>query len=186
MIRLFVALSLPEQLRLRLAGLRGQLPGARWVPPENMHLTLRFVGEVDEHVADDVHTELERVAGDPLELRLQGVGHFASRGQVRALWAGVEPSDALDRFQARIELACQRAGLASETRRFHPHVTVARCRDTSLDRVAHFMEDHAGFSAPPFEAGAFTLFSSTLGKSGSTYLPELTYPLGIYVSADQH
>lgn len=186
MIRLFVALSLPEQLRLRLAGLRGQIPGARWVPPENMHITLRFVGEVDEHIADDVHTELERVAFDPLEISVRGVGHFESRGQVRALWAGVERSEALTGLQTRVEKACQRAGLAPEPRRFHRHVTLARCRDTSLARVADFMEDHAGFAAPSFEADAFTLFSSTLGKSGSTYLPEVTYPLGAYVSADQH
>lgn len=186
MIRLFVALSLPDQLRLRLSGLRGQIPGARWVPPENMHLTLRFVGEVDEHLAEDVHTELERVAGDPLSIALRGVGHFESRGQVRALWAGIERNEALVQFQRRIEQACQRAGLAPESRRFHPHVTLARCRDTSLARVADFIEEHAGFTAPAFEANSFILFSSTLGKSGSTYLPEVTYPLGTYVSADQH
>jgi 2'-5' RNA ligase len=185
LIRLFVALPIPEQLRLRLTGLRGQIPGARWVPPENMHLTLRFIGELDEHRAEDVHETLERVAGDPLEIALAGVGHFESRGQVRALWAGVVRNDALMRFQSRIEIACQRAGLAPEGRRYHPHVTLARCRDTSLARVAPFIAEHAGFSAPPFEATSVVLYSSMLGRSGPVYTPEMTYRLGAYLGADQ-
>ena len=89
MIRLFVAIPIPDQLRLRLTGLRGQVPGARWTLPENMHLTLRFVGEIDEDAADDVHDALARITADPFDVQLSGVGHFESRGQVRALWAGV-------------------------------------------------------------------------------------------------
>ncbi len=175
MIRLFAAFPLPEDLRLRLTGLRGQLPGARWVPPENMHITLRFVGEVDTNVAEDVHAELERVSLSPPDIRLHGVGLFESRGRVRSLWAGVERSDALSHFQSRIEIACQRAGLAPETRRYHPHVTLARCRDTSVARVGPFLEEHAGFSAPPFRPDGFVLYSSTLGRSGPIYVPEVEY-----------
>lgn len=186
MIRLFAALSLPEQLRLRLTGLRGQIPGARWVPAENMHLTLRFIGELDEHTAEDVHDALARIAADPFELQLSGVGHFESRGQVRALWAGVARNDALMHFQSRIEVACQRAGLAPESRRYHPHVTLARCRDTSLARIGPFIAEHAGFSAPAFRVESFALYSSSLGQSGSVYTPEMQYPLGAYVAADQH
>lgn len=180
MIRLFVALPLPEPLRVRLSGLRGQIPGARWVPPENMHITLRFVGEVDTLVAEDIHDNLERIEADAPEIRLSGVGCFESRGQVRALWAGVERTEALTAFQARIETACQRAGLAPEGRRFHPHVTLARCRNTSLARVALFQEEHAGFSAPAFEPEAFVLYSSSLGRSGPVYTPEVDYPLGAF------
>ena len=185
MIRLFVALPLPEQLCLRLTGLRGQVPGARWTKPENMHLTLRFIGELDEHSAEDVHDSLSRIAGDPLDIQLSGVGHFESRGQVRALWAGVARNDALMRFQARIEVACQRMGLAPEGRRYHPHVTLARCRDTSLARVAPFITEHAGFTAPPFEATSFVLYSSMLGRAGPVYTPEMAYRLGAYLGADQ-
>lgn len=186
MIRLFVAIPIPDQLRVRLAGLRGQIPGARWVPPENMHLTLRFVGELDEHAAEDVHDALERIAADPFDIQLSGVGHFESRGQVRALWAGVARNDALAHFQSRVEVACQRAGLGPESRRFHPHVTLARCRETSLARVAPFIAEHAGFVAPAFPVERFVLYSSVLGRSGSVYTPEVSYPLGAYLSADQH
>lgn len=97
MIRLFVGLALPEGLRERLTGLRGQVPGARWVPPENLHITLRFIGEVDEAAAADLDMALARVDVPPLEVAVGGVGHFASRGLVRSLWAGVDRDTALDR-----------------------------------------------------------------------------------------
>lgn len=177
MMRLFVALEIPGDLSVRLAGLRGQIPGARWVPPENMHLTLRFVGEVSEHQAGDVDTELARLEALPLSVRLSGIGHFASRGQVRALWAGVERNDALDRLQTKIESACVRAGLAPEGRRFHPHVTLARCRDTRTARIERFVADHAAFAAPPFPVDRFILYSSRLGRGGSVYIAETEYPL---------
>ena len=186
MIRLFVALSLPHELRVRLAGLRGQVPGARWVPPENMHITLRFIGEVDTATADDVHGELERIDTGPPEIRLSGVGQFESRGQVRALWAGVERNEELQRLQAKVEKACQRVGLAPETRRFHPHVTLARCKSTNLARVAHFIEDHSAFAAPAFQADSFVLYSSTLGRTGSVYSPEVEYPLGAFAFAEPY
>lgn len=186
MIRLFVAIPIPDQLRLRLTGLRGQIPGARWTPPENMHLTLRFVGELDEDAAEDVHDALSRMTAEPFDVQLSGVGHFESRGKVRALWAGVARNEALAHFQSRIEVACQRAGLAPESRRFHPHVTLARCRDTSLARVAPFVAEHAGFTTPVFQVERFVLYSSVLGRSGSVYIPEVDYPLGVYLAADQH
>jgi len=178
MIRLFVALGLPEGLGERLTGLRGQIPGARWVPPENLHITLRFIGEVDEQTAADVDVALARVDAPPFEVALRGVGHFESRGQVRSLWAGVERDPALDHVQARIETACQRAGLTPEGRKFHPHVTLARCRDTRASRIAGFLTDHDGFQAPAFPVSAFTLYSSTLGRGGPVYTREVDYPLG--------
>lgn len=185
MIRLFVAFDLPVDLRLRLTGLRGQVPGARWVPAESMHLTLRFIGEVTENTAEDVHEALARVVGDPFEFQLFGVGQFDSRGQVRALWAGVARNEVLTRFQTRIEAACQRAGLGPVSRRFHPHVTLARCRDTSLARVAPFVAAHAGFQAAPFQVESFILYSSALGRPGPSYIPEVVYPLGTSVATDQ-
>ena len=177
MIRLFVGLGLPEALSERLTGLRGQIPGARWVPPENHHITLRFIGEVDEETAGDVDAALSRIDAPPFEVALQGVGHFESRGLVRALWAGVAREPALDHLQARVETACQRAGLAPEGRKFHPHVTLARCRDTRTARIAGFLADHGGFRAPAFPVGSFGLYSSTLGRGGAVYIREADYPL---------
>ena len=178
MIRLFVGLGLPETLSERLTGLRGQIPGARWVPPENLHITLRFIGEVDEETAADLDAVLARIDAPSFEIGLQGVGHFESRGLVRALWAGVARDPALDHLQARVETACQRAGLAPEGRKFHPHVTLARCRDTRTARIAGFLADHGGFGAPAFPVGSFALYSSTLGRGGAIYTREADYPLG--------
>ncbi|MBT5945041.1 MAG: RNA 2',3'-cyclic phosphodiesterase [Rhodospirillaceae bacterium] len=178
MIRLFVGISLPEILSERLTGLRGQIPGARWVPPENHHITLRFIGEVDEETAADLDAALARIDAPPFEVAMSGVGHFESRGLVRALWVGVERDPALDHLQARVETACQRAGLAPEGRKFHPHVTLARCRDTRTARIAGFLADHGGFRAPPFPVGSFALYSSILGRGGAIYTRETDYPLG--------
>lgn len=177
MIRLFVAISLPEMLRERLTGLRGQIPGARWVKAENMHLTLRFLGDVDEAAAVELDTALARIEAPRLDVGLEGVGHFASRGQVRALWAGVTRDAALEHLQAKVETTVQRAGLPPERRRFHPHVTLARCNDTRVPRIGGFLAEHAGFRAPPFPVEAIDLYSSTLGRAGAYYTREASYPL---------
>ncbi|MDA0787039.1 MAG: RNA 2',3'-cyclic phosphodiesterase [Proteobacteria bacterium] len=178
MIRLFVGIGLPDGLGERLAGLRGQIPGARWEPPENHHITLRFIGEVNEDTAIDIDSALARVDAPAFEIAMQGVGHFESRGQVRSLWAGVARDPALDHLHARVETACQRAGLAAEGRKFHPHVTLARCRDTRAARIAGFLIDHGGFRAAAFPVGSFALYSSTLGHGGAVYNREADYPLG--------
>ena len=177
MIRLFVALGMPEALGVRLSGLRGQIPDARWVPPENYHITLRFIGEVDETAAADIDTALARVEAFSFEISVGGAGHFESRGRVRSLWVGVEKSEELEALQARIEIACQRSGLAPEGRKFHPHVTLARCRDTRVARITDFLGDHGGFRAAPFSVDTFALYSSALGRGGPIYTREVEYPL---------
>ena len=176
MIRLFVALALPEPLQLQLASLDGGVPGARWVKPENRHLTLRFIGEVDRSVADDLDTALGGVEAPSFELTLSGVGHFGKPDAARILWAGVEPTGALDRLQAKVEAATARAGLPAEHRRFSPHVTLARLRHAPGNRVEQFVADHDGFRAPPITIDRFTLFSSFLSASGAIYTPEAEYP----------
>ncbi len=177
MIRLFVALQLPEEHRLLLLRLQGGLPNVRWVPEENLHLTLRFVGDVDKHVATDLDEELAAIDSDAFALRLRGVGHFDRRGAARALWAGIETSPELSTLQSRIEKAAVRAGLEPERRKFHPHVTLARLKGFPLDRLAGYMNDYAGFSAPPFTVSSFALMSSRLHKDGSIYTPEAEYEL---------
>lgn len=178
MIRLFVALGLPEALGVRLTGLRGQIPDARWVPAENLHITLRFIGEVDEATAADVDDALAQVAAPAVDVALAGVGHFESRGRVRSLWAGVERAPAIAALQTRVEAACRHAGLPPEGRKFHPHVTLARCRDSRVERIAGFLGDHAAFRAPAFTAARFVLYSSSLGRAGPVYTREVEYPLG--------
>ena len=177
MIRLFVGVALPEDIRLTLAGLCGGVPGARWVATESFHMTLRFIGEVSEGEAEDIHTALGTINARTFSLMLSGVGHFESAGQVHTLWAGVEKNAELLALRARIESALVRIGLPPEGRRYSPHVTLARLKDTPIHRVSNFLALHGLFRAGPIPVGSFTLFSSFLKSSGALYHPEAEYPL---------
>ncbi len=177
MIRLFAALALPDAVRERLALVRAPLPGARWVPPENMHVTLRFIGEVEPPTAAEIDDVLSRIAAPPFDIRLAGLGTFGSRGRVRTLWAGVEISEPLARLQAKIEAACVRAGLPPERRKFHAHVTLARCKDVREAPASEFIATHNGFNMPALPIDTFVLYSSRTGRSGAVYSPEAVYPL---------
>lgn len=177
-MRLFVALDLPGEIRAALAELGEALPGARWVPAANYHLTLRFIGEVPAFRAEEIDAALGALRGRCFTLGLQGVGTFVKGGREVALWAGVERSEALLRLQGKIETALQRAGLEAERRRFVPHVTLARLDNPPGERLAGFVQRRNLFRAGPFEVAHFTLFSSRLGKEASVYTPEVDYALG--------
>ena len=175
MIRLFVGVELPEDLRERLAVLCAGVPGARWVAPESMHLTLRFIGEVANDVADDVHDALSSLRPKQFEISLSGVGHFETGNEVRALWVSVERNPELVALRDRIESALVRIGLAPDGRRYTPHITLARLRDTPTHRVSTFLAHNALFRAGPIPVSHFTLFSSYLQSSGAIYTPEAEY-----------
>lgn len=176
-MRLFVGLDLPSTLRSRLALLAGGLPGARWVPAENYHITLRFVGEVAGHQAEEIDHALAALRARGFELALAGVGTFSRAGRETALWAGVERGAPLDLLQSKIETALQRAGLAPERRRFAPHVTLARLDNAAPARLAAYVQANNLFRAGPVPIGHFTLFSSRLGKEASVYEAEVEYAL---------
>lgn len=177
MIRLFVGLQIPEALRQSLAGLCSGVPGARWVKPENFHLTLRFIGEVEEGVAGDIDAALAAIAAPAFTVDLAGVGQFGSGRKTRALWAGIVANDALNRLQAKVETAVVDAGLPDEHRKFAPHITLARLKAAPPDRIEQFIVGHAGFRAGPIPVERFTLFSSFLSSSGAIYTPEAEYEL---------
>jgi 2'-5' RNA ligase len=177
MIRLFAALALPEAVRQRLAQVRAPLPGARWVTLENLHVTLRFIGEVEPSVAGDIDALFSRVVAPSFDIRLAELGTFGSRSRVRALWAGVEKTEPLAHLQAKIETACGRAGLPPEGRKFHPHVTLARCKDVRETTVAEFVATYGGFDLPTITIDTFALYSSGMGRSGAVYTREAEYPL---------
>jgi RNA 2',3'-cyclic 3'-phosphodiesterase len=177
MIRLFAAIEIPEQLRLQLSLLQGGMPGARWTPTENMHLTLRFIGEVDQAVARDIDDVLADIRAPGFSLSLKGVGEFG-RKEGRALWAGVDTAEPLQHLAAKIESALQRMGLPAETRKYSPHVTLARLKDVPMGDIQTFLTAHALFRSPPFEVDQFVLFSSTHSAKGSRYRVESVYPLG--------
>lgn len=177
MIRLFVGLEIPLAVRERLAALAGGVPGARWVPAESMHLTLRFIGEVPESQLDDIDTELARIDAPPIDLILDGVGQFGMGAKARVLWANVEKSDALLHLQAKVDTALVRAGCPREDRKFTPHITLARLKEAPQHRVIRFLQDNALFRAGPLRIDQFLLFQSFLSRQGSIYRPLRDYPL---------
>jgi 2'-5' RNA ligase len=176
MPRLFVAIDLPDAVAEQLMLLAGGLPGARWVPRDQLHLTLRFIGDVDGAVFHDVAEALAGVASAPLELSLHGLGYFPPRGEPHALWAGLKRSEPLMSLQRAVERTLQHVGIPPEGRKFHPHVTLARLKDTPQRRVAEWLAGNGLFETGAFAVTEMTLYSSVLGSSGATHSVEATYP----------
>jgi 2'-5' RNA ligase len=176
MPRLFTALEIPRDAALSLSLLRGGLPGARWIDVENYHLTLRFIGDVEGHVADEIVNALDRVRRRSFPLTLSGVGAFGSK-KPHALWAGVMASPDLNALQAEIERICQRLGLPADARKFMPHVTIARLRNVSPAEVAAYLSARGNFRASPFRVSRFVLMSSKESVGGGPYVVEEAWPL---------
>jgi 2'-5' RNA ligase len=176
-MRLFVGIELAWTVRERLAVLAGGVPGARWVPKENYHLTLRFIGEVPGHQAEEIDQALAALRARRFELSFAGVGTFCKAGREVALWVGVERNPLLDHLQAKVETALQRVGLEPERRRFAPHMTLARLNNAPEAKVAAFVQANNLFRAEPMPVEHFTLFSARLGKEASVYTSEVEYAL---------
>lgn len=180
MPRLFTALEIPEPVRLRLSLIRAPLNGARWIDAEDMHITLRFAGDIDARTADEFADLLADVQAQPFELTIRGVGAFGGRDP-RVLWAGVEPSknsgDAVDNLHRLHERAARLAGLEPEPRAFKPHVTLARMRRVRAPAVAQFLEENGDLHTDPFTVGRFVLLSARPGSGGPPYAMEAAYPL---------
>lgn len=177
-MRLFVALDLPFATREALSRMAGGLPGARWAPFENHHLTLRFLGEMPGHRAEEVDLALAALRGRGFTLQPAGVGVHQKAGRSVALWMGMERNPALERLQAKIETAVQRIGFEPERRRFSPHVTLARLDNAPPGKLVEWLQAHALARAEPIEVRHFTLFSSLLGKDQAVYAAEVEYALG--------
>ena len=176
MPRLFIGLEIPDDVGHALSLLRGGLPGARWIDPENYHVTLRFLGDVDGTTARDFAHSLGDIAASPFELRIDALGSFGGR-KPRAIFAAIAPSNALESLQRAHERAARAAGLPPEPRNYTPHVTVARLRGTSSESVATYLERQGGFFSEPFEVSRFVLFSSRASVGGGPYVVEAAYPL---------
>ena len=176
-MRLFVAVSLPEDVRARLAGVSNGLPGARWVKPDNLHLTLRFLGELDNADAADVDDALAQIRAPGFDLVLNGLGHFGEGKRLRALWVGVDANAELMRLQEKIEQALIRAGLPAETRKFKPHVTLARFKSNPGTRLRDYLAEHNLVRAGPVPVTDFHLYSSFHSAEGAIHRIEASYPL---------
>lgn len=177
MIRLFVAIGLPEGVRDRLDALCAGLPGARWVEPRNRHLTVRFIGEVEEPRFPEIDSALSAIRSPAFSLAMNGVDCFGDRRRARVLWAGVRPCERLSALRSKTEAALARAGLEPETRKFHPHVTLARLDGAKTGRLAAYLETHGSFLTEEFPVGEFALYSSHLGRNGASHVREAAYPL---------
>ncbi len=177
MPRLFSGLEIPRAISDRLTLLKGGLESARWVEPENYHITLRFIGDVDGDTAERFSQALAQIRAAPFMLTLDGVGSFG-RGRPRAVWAGIGQSEPLEALANAHEQAALAAGLEPEGRKFHPHVTLARMRGTKAVDVAKYLEHNGAFLSPGYTVERFVLFSAREGRGGGPYVVEQAFPLG--------
>jgi 2'-5' RNA ligase len=175
--RLFVAIELPAEIKEQLPRLRESVPGARWVPVDQLHLTMRFIGEVSEETLTAVRAALAGVHEKSFAITMEGVGHFPPRKPPRVLWVGLTAGPELADLQQQIEAALQSVGLAAEERPFSPHITLARLRETPPSAVSSYEQRHAGFHCPPFAVTDFHLYESTLTGKGAIHQQLATYPL---------
>lgn len=177
MIRLFAAVAVPDEIVQALTRRQTGLEGARWRTADQLHLTLRFFGEVREDVARDLDGELSAVGGGPFAITLEGAGAFGEGGDINAIWAGVAESEPLKRLAKAVESAARRARLKPDTRNFRPHVTLAYLRRPDPDRVAAWIQANNLLKSPPIWVDRFGLYSSFLASDGAQYRLEAEYSL---------
>jgi len=176
MHRLFVAMRPPEPVRDLLIDAMDDSPDLRWVGDEQLHLTLRFIGEVERPLANDIADALSTIRFPAFDLRIAGVGRFDRRSG-GALWAGVEPRKPVSQLAAKVDRACVQAGLEPERRAFHPHITLARYSRRSAEQAGDFERKRADLSSEPFPVTRFILFESHLSRHGAHYEEVAAYPL---------
>lgn len=177
MIRLFAAIAVPEEIGQPLLRRQHGLPGARWRPLEAFHITLRFYGDVQERVAEDLDLELGRITSAPFGLTLDSVGAFGEGPDIHAVWAGVAESERLRVLAGRCETAARRAKLASDSRAYRPHLTLAYLRRPDPADVAAWIQANALLRSPPFAVDRFGLYSTHQTSEGSRYVLEREYRL---------
>jgi len=178
MPRLFIAVDLPDGLRENLASMSFGIPGARWVPPEQLHLTVRFIGEVDGSLYRDIKDVLDQIHFTSFRLQLKGVGYFPPRRAPRVLWVGVEKSGELLQLKKKIDATLLRLKLEPEGRKFSPHITLARLKNSPVQKIANFLAGNGLFRQEPFQVEDFKLYSSILSTKGAYHKIERIYPLG--------
>ncbi|MDJ0948778.1 MAG: RNA 2',3'-cyclic phosphodiesterase [Alphaproteobacteria bacterium] len=177
MPRLFIAIQPPDDVRDRVATLCSGLKGVRWVTPENLHLTLKFIGERPAHDVPDMISALGRIHLAPFQMTLSGVGYFGARKRIRSIWAGVERTEALVNLHRRVESTLHQIGIPREDRKFAPHITLARLKNGRPERLGPWIEANNLFRADPFQVAQFQLFTSFLSQEGAIYHPEAEFPL---------
>jgi RNA 2',3'-cyclic 3'-phosphodiesterase len=168
MLRLFVALRPPSATRQALIGTMHGVAGARWQSDAQLHMTLAFIGDADEALAERIDAALRRVRAKPALLGVTGVGAFHSGGLTNALWAAAGPAEELDRLAHKIDHACRNAGAPMERRAFVPHITLARLNRSS-GAVDSWLASNSDLSVPSSPIDRFGLYESRMGRGGSVY-----------------
>ena len=176
-MRIFVGLEIPASIKQHAGLLCGGVHGARWQQPEQLHITLRFIGEVERPRLVDVDSALSRIHAPAFSVHLKGVDIFGEPNRPRLLWTGVEPAAPVQHLRDKVEAALTRAGLDAETRKFKPHLTLARFGREKPKRLADYLTSHHDFSSIDFPVNEFILFESRLGHTGSAYEPLARYEL---------
>ncbi len=177
MIRLFIAVPIPEDMRRQLHAMGRSLPGGRAVVEEQIHLTLRFIGEVEGALFKDIRENLYTVEAAPFRVGIQGVGHFPPRGKPRVVWAGLQPKDPLVRLKRKIDTCLIQCGLPPDNRKFSPHITLARLNNPPMQRITGFLAGNAFLRFDDFEVDRFLLYSSKLTNKGAVHTLEADYSL---------
>ena len=177
MPRLFIAVDLPETIKNNLSLMAFGIPGAKWVAPEQLHLTVRFIGEVDGGLFHDIKEILDEIHFASFSLQLKGVGYFPPRGAPRVLWIGLDKSEPLQLLRKKIDTALLRARIEPEGRKYSPHITLARLKNSPVNKIANFLSGNGLFSQEPFQVEDFKLYSSVLSPKGAYHKVERIYPL---------
>jgi 2'-5' RNA ligase len=178
-MRLFVALPIPDPVAQRLMLLQGGVPGARWQSREQLHLTLRFIGEVDGRDARAIDDALAGIDAPAFDLQMHGVGQFGNK-QPHTLWVAARTNELLEHLARKVDTAIRRVGQPQDAHKFKPHVTLARLSHSDLDKVREWLVAHALATSDEFGVNAFCLYSSKLTSDGSIYRIEQEYPLRGY------
>jgi 2'-5' RNA ligase len=177
LMRLFIAIEFPDEVKKALISLRKDIPGARWVPAEQIHLTLAFLGEVDEITSGRLNDELSQIRSSSFKLCFTGTGCFSDRRRPRVLWVGLKPEPRLNLLAAKVRAAVLTCGIPQEERPFSPHITLARLKLPSSRESGVFLDQQAQKILPPLSVQEFTLFQSRLTTQGAVHIPIHRFPL---------
>jgi len=179
MPRLFTALALPLEIAAELHNFKAPLPSARWIDPANYHITIRFIGDIKNTIAEELADNLAQYEADSFEIQLSGLNVFGGH-RPKTLWARVLPSPQLDMLYRAHESAARKAGLTPARQKFKPHVTLARFRNTRIDAVSKYLQQHADWTSKPVLIDRFLLMSSKPRTGGGPYVVEEEFSLRNY------
>lgn len=177
MIRLFIAVPIPEEIQYQLHAMGRSLPGAKPVPEDQIHLTLRFIGEVEGSIFKDIKEGLAEIDSPAFTMAVQGVGHFPPRGKPRVLWVGTQPTEPLIKLKRKIDSSLIDSGIGPDSRKYSPHITIARLNNPPMQRLTSFLAGNAFLRFDDFQVDCFLLYSSKLSHKGAVHTVEAEYHL---------